>query len=65
MNNKNRKILAAIFQNSVLVNIAWRDIETMLRALGAFVEEAEGSRVLIELNGMIAVFHRAASAQRD
>lgn len=30
----------------------------MLTALGAEIEEAEGSRILIRLNGVRAVFHR-------
>lgn len=30
----------------------------MLTALGAYVEEASGSRVCIELNDVCAVFHR-------
>ncbi len=58
MNNKHRKTLQAIFKNPVLANIVWRDIENMLEGLGAIVEEAEGSRVAIELNNVIAVFHR-------
>lgn len=58
MNNKHQKTLAAVFQNPVLANIAWRDIENMLTAMGAVIEEAEGSRIAIDLNGIIAVFHR-------
>lgn len=58
MNNKHQKTLIAIFQNPILSNIAWRDIEKMLIAMGAIVEEAEGSRVAIDLNGVVAVFHR-------
>lgn len=58
MNNKHHRTLLAIFQNPVLSSIQWRDVETLLCALGAIIEEAEGSRVNIELNGIIAVFHR-------
>lgn len=58
MNNKHRKTLQAVFKNPVLANVVWRDIENMLDGLGAIVEEAEGSRVTIELNDVIAVFHR-------
>lgn len=58
MNNKHKKTLAAIFDLPVRSNIAWTDIEAMLVAAGAIVEEAEGSRVAILLNGVVAVFHR-------
>lgn len=58
MNKKHQKILAQIFQNPVLSNIAWKDIETMLKALGAEISEGNGSRVRIALNGIRAVFHR-------
>jgi predicted protein tyrosine phosphatase len=58
MNNKHRKTLQAIFQNPILASILWRDVETLFEGLGAMVEEAEGSRVAIELNGIVAVFHR-------
>ena len=58
MKSKHRKTLDAIFENPVRSNIAWRDIEAMLKAAGAVVEEAEGSRVAILLNGVAAVFHR-------
>ncbi len=39
-------------------NIDWRDIESLLIALGAEVSEAKGSRVCVLLNGRTAVFHR-------
>jgi hypothetical protein len=58
MNSKHRKILKAIFENPVRANIPWRDVEAMLTSLGALIEEAEGSRVGILLNGVAAVFHR-------
>jgi len=58
MNNKHRKTLKAVFQNPVLSSITWKDIESMLISLGAFIEEAEGSRITIELNNVVAVFHR-------
>ena len=58
MNKKQQKILKQIFQNPVLSNIAWKDIEAMLKALGAEISEGNGSRVRIALNGIRAVFHR-------
>lgn len=58
LNRKNRATLEAIFAKPVAPNIRWSDIETLLRAVGATLAEARGSRVTIELNGQEAVFHR-------
>ena len=35
-----------------------RDIESMLKAVGAEITEGAGSRVRVALNGVRAVFHR-------
>lgn len=58
MKSKHRKILHAIFENPVHSNILWSDIESLLAALGAELNEGRGSRVRIYLNGVRAVFHR-------
>jgi hypothetical protein len=42
----------------VKASIVWSDIERLLVALGAEIEEGSGSRVRIALNGVRAVFHR-------
>lgn len=58
MNKKHQKILQQIFQQPVQAGIVWKDIESMLKALGAEISEGNGSRVRIALNGVRAVFHR-------
>ena len=58
MNSKHRRTLAAVFADPISANIKWRDIEAMLRALGATIEEGKGSRVHILLEGKPATFHR-------
>ncbi len=58
MGPKHRRTLAAIFEEPVRSNIAWRDIQAMLEAIGAEISEGAGSRVRIALNGVRAVFHR-------
>jgi hypothetical protein len=58
MNKKHRKTLQSIFQEPVLSDIGWSDIEAMLKALGAEISEGRGSRLRITLNGVRAVFHR-------
>ncbi len=58
MQNRHRRTLEAIFENPVRADVAWSDIEALLRALGAELSEGRGSRVRIVLNRTRAVFHR-------
>jgi HicA toxin of bacterial toxin-antitoxin, len=58
MNKKHERTLESIFKNPVQSNVAWRDCEKLLEALGAEISEGNGSRVRIALNGVRAVFHR-------
>ena len=58
MNQRHRKILAAIFSDPVNGNMEWRRIEALLLALGAAKDEGQGSAVTFFLNGRRADFHR-------
>jgi len=58
MRGKHKKVLEQIFHNPVLPGIVWKEVESLLLALGADIEEAAGSRITIELNDIFAVFHR-------
>ena len=58
MGPKHRRTLEAVFEDPIRSNIAWRDMEGMLRAVGAEITEGAGSRVRVSLNGVRAVFHR-------
>ena len=58
MDNKHRKTLEAIFEKPERANIAWRDVEALLIAVGAEISEGNGSRVRVALNNVRAVFHR-------
>lgn len=58
VNRRQRRTLAAIFENPVRADVPWADIESLLRALGAEIKEGSGSRVRIALHGVRAVFHR-------
>jgi hypothetical protein len=58
MNNKNRKTLKAVFADPVRASIKWADIEALFAACGGNIEEARGSRVCVEINGVVAHFHR-------
>jgi len=57
LNNKQRKILEAIFTDPIPANINWQDIESLFTALGATITQGQGSRVRILLNEVRAVFH--------
>jgi len=58
LSKKHKQILSAIFVSPVRSNVVWKDIESLLTALGAELTEGKGSRVRITLNGVRAVFHR-------
>ena len=58
MDRKHRKTLEAIFEKPERANIAWRDVEALLIALGAEISEGSGSRVRVALKDVRAVFHR-------
>lgn len=58
MNSKQRKTLEDVFVHPVRSGIRWADIEGLLLAVGATIEEAQGSRMTVTLNEVYAVFHR-------
>ena len=58
VSSKHKRTLAAIFAAPVRASIRWLDIEALNLALGGTISEGAGSRVVLELNGKVAVFHR-------
>lgn len=58
MKQRNIKTLNLIFSRPVSANIKWGEIEALFIALGADIQEREGSRVLVRLFGERRVFHR-------
>jgi hypothetical protein len=58
VDSKHRKTLEAVFEKPERSNIAWRDVEALLIALGAEISEGNGSRVRVALKDVRAVFHR-------
>ncbi|QDT50268.1 hypothetical protein Pan258_43250 [Symmachiella dynata] len=58
MGPKHKRTLQAVFDDPVRSNIAWRDIESLLKAAGAEITEGVRSRVRIALSDVRAVFHR-------
>lgn len=58
MNKKQRKVLELIFKDPVPSDIRWTDIESLFKGFGGIIEEREGSRICVKLNGVKLVFHR-------
>lgn len=58
MNGKQRKTLAAVFNEPASGTIAWSDIESLLVSVGCRMIEGAGSRVRFDREGEIAAFHR-------
>ncbi len=58
MKKKHQLILKKIYARPVSATIAWKDIESLFIALGAEIEEREGSRVSVFLFNEIHFFHR-------
>jgi hypothetical protein len=52
------KTLAAVFRDPAPANLPWRDIESLLTALGAELSAGAGSRLRVRLHGVRAVLHR-------
>jgi hypothetical protein len=58
MSHKHDNLIRAIFHDPISGNIQWREIESLLRHLGASVESLSGTRVRMKLNGHEGVLHR-------
>ena len=58
MNKKTTRTLDKIIEKPERSDIPWKDIESLIIALGGEITEGRGSRVRIYLNDIRAVFHR-------
>ena len=57
MHRKHQRALELIFSRPVSGGIKWRDIDSLLLALGAEISEREGSRIGVKLFADRRVFH--------
>jgi hypothetical protein len=57
MSHKHTSLLQAVFHDPVSGNIHWREVESLLKHLGASVEPAHGAVFKITLNGMEGFLH--------
>ncbi len=58
MNTKQRRTLEAVFAQPTRHDVAWADVDSLLRALGAEITQGRGSRVRVVLGGRRAVLHQ-------
>jgi hypothetical protein len=58
MNAKHRKTLEALFAAPVPATMPFRDVESLLVAVGCHIREGEGSRVSFVRDGVIWPTHR-------
>lgn len=57
MSRKHNTLLSAVFHDPVSGNIHWREIESLLRHLGADITPAHGARFQVMLNGVECFLH--------
>ena len=51
MNRKQRRTLTAIFKKPTPTAIQWRDVASLIKALGGEIQYGDGSRVRLDLKG--------------
>jgi hypothetical protein len=57
MNHRHRKVLHALFAHPLNANVDFKEIEHVLRELGAEIDNKSGSRIGVTLKGHTAAFH--------
>ena len=58
MSHRHAKLLLTIFHDPPSGNIHWRDVESLLRHVGATLEPISGARIRVKLNRMEDILHR-------
>ena len=58
MNHKQKHTLEAIFKDPVSGNVHWRDVESLLEALGAELQVTHGARKTFVLHGIVGTVHK-------
>ena len=58
MSRRAANLLRSIFQDPPSGNVHWRDVESLLKHVGASVEPISGARVRVKLNRMEGVLRR-------
>jgi HicA toxin of bacterial toxin-antitoxin, len=58
MSHKHEHLLRAVFHDPISGNIHWREVESLLKHLGADIEHLSGARIRVHLNGAEGILHR-------
>lgn len=58
MSKHHENLIRSIFHDPPSANIHWRDVESLLRHVGASVESASGARIHVRLERAEAYLHR-------
>lgn len=58
LSKRHASTLARVFAKPTPANIRWNELAALVRAVGGTLEEREGSRVAIILQGRTAVVHK-------
>jgi len=58
MSRHHTNLIRSIFHDPPSGNIHWRDIESLLKHVGASLEPISGARIRVKLNRMEGVMHR-------
>lgn len=59
MNHHHRKVLHALFAHPVSANIAMKDVENVLRDMGADLSHSHSGKLVVKLKGHSANFSNA------
>jgi len=62
MNHRHRKILHSLFAHPISSNIDLKDVEAVLKELGAEIEPRHGARIAVTLGGHTVAFHASQHA---
>jgi hypothetical protein len=58
MSRRVASLLRSIFHDPPSGNVHWRDVESLLKHVGASLEPVSGTKIRVKLNRMEGVLHR-------
>jgi hypothetical protein len=58
MSHRTTNLLRTIFHDPPSGNVHWREVESLLKHVGASLEPISGARIRVKLNHMEGVLHR-------
>ena len=58
MSHKHEQLVRTVFHDPISGNIHWREVESLLKHLGAQIAPLSGARLRVRLNGAEGVLHR-------